>query len=98
LLIHLIAVPLFVASVVSAIKYAMRGDWVSLIIVTVVAIVAMALQGNGHRKESALPRPFTGPANFIRRWFSEQFVVFPLFFISGRWWRQFQSAEIQRES
>jgi hypothetical protein len=98
LLIHLIAVPLFIASFLSAIKYVFRGDWFSVAIVVVVAIAAMALQGNGHKKEPESPRPFSGPANFLRRWFSEQFVIFPLFVLSGRWWEQFQSAENHRES
>lgn len=98
LLTHLFAVPLFIASVLSLVKYLLRGDWLSVAIVIVFAILAMALQGNGHKKELEPPRPFTGPANFLRRWFAEQFVIFPLFFLSGRWWRQYQAAEIQRES
>ena len=98
LLSHLFAVPLFIASVSSLVKYVFRGDWVSVVIVLAFAVFAMAVQVNGHKKEPEPPRPFSGPANFLRRWFAEQFVIFPLFFLSGRWWRQYQAAEIQRES
>jgi hypothetical protein len=97
LLIHLFAVPFFIASLVSLIKYVLHGDWVSVVIVIIFAIFAMVLQGRGHKKELVPPRPFTGPANFLRRWFTEQLVIFPLFFLSGRWWRQYQDAEVRHE-
>ena len=97
MLIHLFAVPLFIASLVSLIKYVIRGDWVSIVIAIIFAVFAMALQGTGHKKESEPPRPFTGPGNFLRRWFAEQFFLFPLFFLSGRWWGQYQAAEVQNE-
>lgn len=98
LLIHLFAVPLFIASLVSLIKYFLRGDWLSVVIAIVFAVFAMASQGKGHKNESEPPRPFTGPVNFLRRWFAEQFFLFPLFFLSGRWWGQYRAAEFQHES
>ena len=90
LLIHLFAVPLFVGAVVFACLAAWRGDIYSVLISAGIGLVAMALQGQGHKLESETPRPFTGPANFLRRWFTEQFIIFPLFLISGRWWRHFR--------
>ena len=98
LLVHLFAVPLFIASVISLIKYVLRGDWVSVAIVVVCALLAMVLQGQGHKKEPNPPRPFTGPLSFVRRWFTEQFVIFPLFFLTGLWWRQYRAAEETGES
>ena len=98
LLLHLFAVPLFVAAFISLIRYVSRGDWVSASIVIVFAVVAMALQGNGHRKEPNAPRPFSGPANFLKRWFTEQFIVFPLFFVTGRWWAQWRAVAERNES
>ncbi len=90
LLIHLLAVPLFVVSVVSVPLYLLAGDPVSAMVAVALCIVAMVLQGSGHRLEAEPPRPFNGPGDFARRWFTEQFVTFPLFVISGRWWRQFR--------
>ena len=95
LLIHLVAVPLFAGSLVSLILYLVRGDWISAVIVIGLALVAMGLQGRGHRFEAEPPRPFPGPANFIRRWFTEQFFLFPLFVLSGRWWQQYRAAGVQ---
>jgi hypothetical protein len=92
LLIHLIAVPLFVVASISLVKYVVRGDWASALIAIFVAFVTMAAQGRGHRKEPLPPRPFSGPANFLRRWFTEQFFLFPTFLLSGRWWRQYVAA------
>ena len=94
LLIHLIAVPLIVGSVVSLLLYLIRGDYVSAVIVTFLAFGAMAMQGRGHALEPESPRPFTSSVDFLRRWFTEQFFIFPLFLLSGRWWRQLTSENI----
>ena len=91
LLIHLIAVPLFVGSVVSLFLYLIRGDYVSAVILIVLAFGAMAMQGRGHALEPEPPRPFSSPVDFLRRWFTEQFYIFPVFLLSGRWWQQLTS-------
>ena len=68
------------------------GDWPSALIAIAVAIGAMALQGRAHRREAEVSRPFMSLANFLRRWFSEQFVIFPVFVLTGRWWCQYRVA------
>jgi hypothetical protein len=90
LLLHLVAVPLFAAAFVLSIIHVFRGDYLAAGLSLAVAILAMALQGRGHKLETEVPRPFSSPLDFIRRWFTEQFLVFPLFFMSGRWWRQYR--------
>ena len=92
LTIHVLAVPLFVGSIVSLIPYLSRGDYVSAVVAVVLALIAMVLQGRGHALEGHAPVPFSGPGNFLKRWFVEQFLIFPLFFLMGRWWRQFKAA------
>jgi len=92
LAIHLVAVPMFISAFVLIVLYVIRGEYQPALLALVPAMVAMVLQGIGHRKESEPPRPFSGPLNFMRRWFSEQFVIFPLFFLTGRWWKQYGSA------
>ncbi len=62
------------------------------VIAVVGAFAAMLLQGRGHALEAHAPEAFSGPGNFLRRWFREQFLVFPVFFLTGRWWRQFKGA------
>ncbi len=92
LIIHVIAVPLFVGSFVYIPVFLFRSDYVSVAISMVLALLAMVLQGRGHAKEREAPLPFGGPCNFLRRWFREQFVIFPLFVVSGKWWHQYQAA------
>ena len=91
LLIHVVAVPLFVGSFVSLIFYMIRGAYVAATIAFLLAGVAMVAQGRGHRLEEHAPVPFSGPGNFFRRWFTEQFLIFPWFFMSGRWWHQYRA-------
>ena len=93
LIIHAFAVPLFVASIVFLIDRLVRGDYEPAVIAIVVAFVAMVLQGRGHALESHAPVPFSGPGNFLKRWSMEQFVIFPLFLLTGRWWHRFKAAE-----
>lgn len=90
---HAIAVPLFIASVIFLIISVVRAEDVKIVIALASALAAMALQGRGHKLEPHAPSPFTGPANFLKRWFTEQFVIFPLFLLSGRWWQQFKAAD-----
>ncbi len=89
LIIHLFAVPLFVGSIIFLILYLIRGDFVSAVIAIVLAFIALVLQGWGHAREVNAPVPFSSLGNFLNRWFTEQFVIFPLFVLTGRWWRQF---------
>lgn len=96
LLIHLLAVPLFVGAFVFLLFSVWRGDGTSAVVASALCFGAMAMQGRGHRQEIEPPRPFSGPANFLRRWFTEQFVIFPLFLLSGRWWRQYRDAGLEQ--
>jgi hypothetical protein len=93
LLIHLFAVPLFIAAFLTLLLSAMAGRWSIAIAAGAAALIAMVMQGRGHRLELKPPRPFTGPGNFLRRWFTEQFVVFPQFVFSGRWLQQYRRTE-----
>lgn len=92
LLIHAIAVPLFIAAMAFLAVCLVRGEYVFAGLSLVGAMTAMVLQGRGHAFELHAPEPFSGPGNFLRRWFREQFLVFPAFFLTGRWWRQFRAS------
>ncbi len=98
LLIHAFAVPLFAGSFLLLIYFLVRGAFIFAIVALFTAIVATALQGRGHALEAHAPEPFTGPGNFLRRWFTEQFLVFPMFLLSGRWWRQFRASPGEADS
>jgi hypothetical protein len=87
LLIHIVAVPLFLIGTVGVIIALVQGSSVVAVISAVVMVIAIALQGRGHNQEAVPPEPFTGPANAVSRIFLEQWVTFPRFVLSGGWVR-----------
>lgn len=93
LLAHLLAVPLFAISFIAACVSFLRANSVAGAVALGLCVVAMLIQGRGHAVEENPPRPFSGPGNFLRRWFTEQYFIFPMFLLSGRWWRQYRAAE-----
>jgi hypothetical protein len=89
LLIHLVAVPVFMMANVLIIVAALRLSSVMLATGVVAVVLAVALEGSGHRRERISPEPFTGVGNFLGRFFIEQWVTFPRFVLSGGWWGNF---------
>ena len=87
LLVHIVAVPLFLIGNVGLVVGLSRlaAAWVVLSLIAM--LVALALQGKGHRYEAQPPKPFTGIGNALSRIFFEQWVTFPRFVISGAWYR-----------
>ncbi len=94
LLIHLLAVPLFDIAFPVALISVARGEWIPAAVSVLAAIGSMALQALGHSKEANEAKPFNGPLNFLQRWLAEQYFKFPVFVITGRWWRQYIAAGI----
>jgi hypothetical protein len=85
LLIHIFAVPLFVvghALVLGAIALSWRLPVLGVLCI----IVSVALQGFGHSLEKEQVPPFTGPRDFMRRLYAEQFCNFWRFVLSGQWY------------
>ena len=85
LLIHIVAVPLFLLGTVAFVVAVVQLSLVLLAVAAGCIVVAVALQGRGHRLEAVPPEPFTGPLNFVSRLFLEQWVTFPRFVITGGW-------------
>ena len=85
LLIHIVAVPLFLVGTIALVSAFFHLSLMLLAVALGSIVVALALQGRGHRLETVLPQPFTGPFNFLSRLFVEQWVTFPRFVISGAW-------------
>ena len=87
LIIHIVMVPLFVLGnlslVVALLLRSLTLGTVSLLGI----VVSVVLQGRGHKQELVPPEPFTGPANAVARIFLEQWVTFPRFVMSGKWFR-----------
>lgn len=85
LLIHIVAVPLFLIGTIGVVVALVQKSSVVAVISAVVMVIAIALQGRGHKQEAVPPEPFTGPGNAISRIFLEQWVTFPRFVLSGGW-------------
>jgi len=87
LLLHIIFVPLFLASNIGLLLAVVQGSWLVAILAGVFMFFSIALQGRGHRIEPVPPEPFTGPGNALSRIFLEQWITFPRFVVSGGWAR-----------
>jgi Protein of unknown function (DUF962) len=86
LLLHIVTVPLFEIGTLILLSAALTRSG-SATVVGVVMMVGALAQGRGHRLEPETPAPFDGAADFITRFFAEQWVTFPRFVLSGGWYR-----------
>lgn len=92
LLLHLATAPVFIAGVVAVLAGpVLATGWLSLAGLGAM-IVAVAVQGRGHRRETTAPIPFTGPGDAVTRLLAEQLVNFPRFVVSGGWSRAWRAA------
>jgi len=90
LAIHILTQPLFVAGLVATVAGPIVGAWWLLAAGPAAMLVAIALQGRGHRREGVAPVPFRGPLDVVRRLAAEQLITFPRYLLSGGWgqaWR-----------
>jgi len=87
LLLHILAVPLFMAGTLLLIAGIWRASLALGGLGLAGAVVSMALQGRGHRLERHAPEPFAGPGDAVARILAEQWISFPRYVLSGRWWR-----------
>ena len=85
LTIHIFAVPLFMLGCAVVAFGILRLAPVRIVSGLVAMIVAVGLEGVGHRFEPERPAPFAGFADFVKRFFAEQWVTFPRFVLSGRY-------------
>jgi hypothetical protein len=85
-------VPLFVLGVVYAMVAGVQGRWLAALLSLLLPLISIAVQGAGHKQEPNPPLPFDGPAEFVKRIFSEQFYRFPKFVLSGDWLRALRSS------
>jgi hypothetical protein len=92
LLLHIFAVPAFVASTLSFVVSLVSLQIVGAVVSAVAMAVTFGIQGAGHKREATPAIPFDGPGDAISRIFAEQFITFPWFVLSGGWSRAFRKA------
>ncbi len=83
LLIHLIAVPLFIAAHLGLISAIAWQEPLSALIWIGLAVMSLGLQRQGHALEPETPAPFRNGLDFAIRLYTEQFYTFPKFLFSG---------------
>ena len=94
LLIHIVAVPLFVAGNLLFVGGVIFVWWLTFVGLACVA-VSLALQRIGHSMERTKPPAFSGPRDFLRRLYAEQFCNFWRFLFSGKWYASLKATNRQ---
>jgi hypothetical protein len=87
LAIHIVAVPLFMLGCAVVALGILRLAPMKLVTGLAAMIVSVVLEGVGHRLEPEQPAPFHGFPDFLKRFFLEQWVTFPRFVLSGRFFQ-----------
>ena len=85
LVIHIVAVPLFVLGHVLLIGGVLASGWLAVAGLLCV-VVSIAVQGFGHSLERQQVHRFTAPRDFLRHLYAEQFFNFGRFLFSGQWY------------
>ncbi|UVM52228.1 MULTISPECIES: terminase [unclassified Pseudomonas] len=87
LVLHLIAVPLFIVAFLLMVSGVFSLDLASVAIGVIGLLAALGLQRHGHSLEAQASEPFSDRKDAVSRLLVEQFLTFPRFFFSGGWWR-----------
>lgn len=87
LLLHIVTVPLFQVGTIMLLCAAITVSGAAAAVGVICMVGALAAQGRGHKLERETPTPFDGAADFVTRFFAEQWVTFPRFVLSGGWYR-----------
>ena len=89
LVIHIVAVPLFVVGHALLLTGVLLSRWLAVVGVVCI-VISVAVQGFGHSLERQQVHPFLGPRDFLRRLYAEQFCNFWRFLFTGQWYRSFK--------
>ena len=85
LVIHIVAVPLFVLGHALLLGGLLTSQWLAVAGILCI-VVSVAVQGFGHSLERQQVHPFNGPRDFVRRLYAEQFYNFWRFLFTGQWY------------
>jgi hypothetical protein len=85
LIVHLLTTPLFIAGNVAVALAPWLHGWLAW--AGLASMIAIVLQGRGHRLEVCAPAPFHGPLDVVARIFAEQWITFPRYVLSGEFRR-----------
>jgi len=86
LLVHIVAVPLFIVASLGLLYAAIVGSVKCAGLALVGLVISIVVQGRGHGREREAPTPFAGAGDFVTRLLAEQWITFPRFVLSGAWY------------
>jgi len=86
LLVHIVAVPLFIVASLGLLYAAIAGSATCVGLALAGLVISVVAQGRGHGREREAPTPFIGAGDFVTRLLAEQWVTFPRFVLSGAWY------------
>jgi hypothetical protein len=92
LLLHIVAVPLFLSGNLGLVGSLVRLEPISAVGSLACMVVSVVLQGRGHGREAEPPVPFRGPLDAVGRIFLEQWINFPRFVLTGGWTRALRAS------
>jgi hypothetical protein len=92
LLIHLIAVPLFITGFFSLLLSLLKFELLNALFSFLLIAISLAAQSFGHAREHIRSSPVKGPSDAMTRILLEQLINFPLFLLSGRWYAALRDA------
>lgn len=92
LLIHIVAVPLFLAGNIAVVMELLRGSVAGAAVGVACMVIPLVLEGRGHKLEHNPPEPFTSALNAVGRLHFEQWITFPRFLLSGGWSRALRAS------
>jgi hypothetical protein len=95
LLIHIVAVPLFLAGNIALVVELLRGSVSAAAVGLGCMVIPIVLEGRGHKLEQNPPEPFTSALNAVARLYFEQWITFPRFLLSGGWSRALRASARQ---
>lgn len=87
LLLHIIAVPLFMIATVSGLYALVRLSFFAVVLSVLCFTVSLIMQGRGHTLEPIQPEPFKSGVDFACRILAEQWMTFPRFVLTGGWFK-----------
>jgi phage terminase small subunit len=87
LVLHLIAVPMFILAALLILDGLFSLSFTSIAIGVIGLVAALGFQRHGHKLEQQSSEPSGDRGNAVKRLLVEQFVTFPRFVLSGAWWR-----------
>src|SRR5262249_37536287 len=70
LVLHIVAVPIFMSATLLAGYALVRLSWLALLAATFCFLISLIMQGRGHKLEVTQPEPFKGVFDFILRLFA----------------------------